>query len=150
VLTLSKNARQILNERYLLKDNKGHIIETPQQLFKRVAQFVASCEQSQKPFFEGQFYKMLSGLYFLPNSPTLMNAGCKKGQLSACFVLPVEDSLKDIFNTLKYAALIHQSGGGTGFNFSKLRPKDDLVSSSSGTSSGPVALLKYTMLPLNM
>ena len=142
MLTLSKNARQILNERYLLKDNKGHIIETPQQLFKRVAQFVASCEQSQKPFFEGQFYKMLSGLYFLPNSPTLMNAGCKKGQLSACFVLPVEDSLKDIFNTLKYAALIHQSGGGTGFNFSKLRPKDDLVSSSSGTSSGPVDFIK--------
>ena len=142
MLTLSNNARQILNERYLLRDDKGHIIETPQQLFKRVAKFVASCEEYQKHFFEVQFYKMLSCLYFLPNSPTLMNAGCKKGQLSACFVLPVEDSLEDIFNTLKYAALIHQSGGGTGFNFSKLRPKDDLVSSSSGTSSGPVAFIK--------
>ena len=142
MLTLSNNARQILNERYLLRDDKGHIIETPQQLFKRVAKFVASCEEYRKHFFEVQFYKMLSGLYFLPNSPTLMNAGCKKGQLSACFVLPVEDSLEDIFNTLKYAALIHQSGGGTGFNFSKLRPKDDLVSSSSGTSSGPVAFIK--------
>lgn len=142
MFTISKNARQILKERYLLKDNIGHIIETPQQLFKRVAQFVASCEESQNHFFEGSFYKMLSGLYFLPNSPTLMNAGFKKGQLSACFVLPVEDSLEDIFNTLKHAALIHQSGGGTGFNFSKLRPKDDLVSSSSGTSSGPVAFIK--------
>ncbi|MFH6769101.1 adenosylcobalamin-dependent ribonucleoside-diphosphate reductase [Gaetbulibacter aquiaggeris] len=142
MLTLSNNARQILNERYLLKDNKGHIIETPQQLFKRVATFVAGCEKRQKDLFEIQFYKMLSGLYFLPNSPTLMNAGCKKGQLSACFVLPVEDSLKGIFNTLKYAALIHQSGGGTGFNFSKLRPKDEIVSSASGSSSGPVAFIK--------
>ena len=142
MLTLSNNARQILNDRYLLKDNKGHIIETPQQLFKRVATFAAGCEKRHKDFFEMQFYKMLSGLYFLPNSPTLMNAGCKKGQLSACFVLPVEDSLKGIFNTLKYAALIHQSGGGTGFNFSKLRPKDDIVSSASGTSSGPVAFIK--------
>jgi ribonucleoside-diphosphate reductase alpha chain len=142
VLTLSNNARQILNERYLLKDNKGHIIETPQLLFKRVARFVSSCEKRQKDLFEIRFYKMLSGLYFLPNSPTLMNAGFKKGQLSACFVLPVEDSLKGIFNTLKYAALIHQSGGGTGFNFSKLRPKDDMVSSASGTSSGPVAFIK--------
>ncbi len=142
MLSLSNNARQILNERYLLKDNKGHVIETPQQLFKRVAKFVASCEEHQKYFYELQFYNILSGFLFLPNSPTLMNAACKQGQLSACFVLPVEDSLKEIFNTLKYAALIHQSGGGTGFNFSKLRPKNDLVSPASGTSSGPVAFIK--------
>ncbi len=142
VTSLSKNALQILKERYLLKDRDGNVIETPQQLFRRVATFVASCEEEQKTVFENRFYKMLSNLLFLPNSPTLMNASCKKGQLSACFALPVEDSLEDIFNTLKQAALIHQSGGGTGFNFSKLRPKNDFVSTTSGTSSGPVAFMK--------
>ncbi|MFH4964024.1 adenosylcobalamin-dependent ribonucleoside-diphosphate reductase [Gaetbulibacter sp. M235] len=138
---LSQNALQILEERYLLKDRDGNINEAPEQLFRRVAIFVASCEK-QREVYEEKFYEILSNLYFLPNSPTLMNAGCHNGQLSACFVLPVEDSLEEIFNTLKHAALIHQSGGGTGFNFSKLRPKNDLVSSSSGTSSGPVAFMK--------
>jgi len=142
VSSLSKNALQILKERYLLKDSDGTIIETPHQLFKRVATFVASCEGEKKEIFEEQFYEILSKLYFLPNSPTLMNAGINKGQLSACFVLPIRDSLEDIFDTLKHTALIHQSGGGTGFNFSKLRPKDDFVSSKSGTSSGPVAFMK--------
>lgn len=136
----SKNAIQILEERYLLKDKKGRLIETPQALLRRVAKFVSSNEE-KKSFYEAQFYELLSSLKFLPNSPTLMNAGCKNGQLSACFVLPIEDSLDSIFTTLKNAALIHQSGGGTGFNFSKLRPKDDLVTSTSGTSSGPVAFM---------
>jgi len=141
VSSLSKNALQILKERYLLKDSDGTIIETPYQLFKRVATFVASCEGKKKDILKEQFYDILSKLYFLPNSPTLMNAGINKGQLSACFVLPIRDNLEDIFDTLKHTALIHQSGGGTGFNFSKLRPKDDFVSSKSGTSSGPVAFM---------
>lgn len=140
--TLTNNAIQILENRYLLKDTKGKLIETPEQLFRRVAHFVSSCESSEKGFWEDQFYNVLSNLEFLPNSPTLMNAGCENGQLSACFVLPIEDSLESIFTTLKNAALIHQSGGGTGFNFSKLRPKNDRVSSNSGTSSGPVAFIK--------
>ncbi|WP_308423683.1 adenosylcobalamin-dependent ribonucleoside-diphosphate reductase [Yeosuana aromativorans] len=142
VTSLSKNALQILKERYLLKDRDGNIIETPQQLFRRVATCVASCEEEQKNVFEEQFYEILNNLLFLPNSPTLMNAGCRNGQLSACFVLPIADSLEAIFSTLKHAALIHQSGGGTGFNFSKLRPKNDFVSTTSGTSSGPVAFMK--------
>lgn len=140
--TLTENAIQILEDRYFLKDKHGHIVEDTIGLFKRVAKSVSLCENEKSEFYEKQFYELLSGLYFLPNSPTLMNAGCKDGQLSACFVLPVEDSLESIFTTLKNTALIHQSGGGTGFNFSKLRPKDDMVSSTSGTSSGPVAFMK--------
>lgn len=140
--TLTKNAIQILEDRYLLKDKKGNLIETPNQMFKRVARFVANCETSNNNFWETQFYNVLSNLEFLPNSPTLMNAGCAEGQLSACFVLPIDDSLESIFATLKNAALIHQSGGGTGFNFSNLRPKDDIVGSNNSTSSGPVAFMK--------
>ncbi|SDI28775.1 adenosylcobalamin-dependent ribonucleoside-diphosphate reductase [Winogradskyella thalassocola] len=138
---LSNNAIQILEERYLLKSKDGCAIETPQALFKRVAKFVSSNEEKNS-FYETQFYKLLSSLKFLPNSPTLMNAGCKNGQLSACFVLPVKDNLESIFTTLKNTVLIHQSGGGTGFNFSKLRPKDDLVTSTNGTSSGPIGFMK--------
>ncbi|HZH69366.1 MAG TPA: adenosylcobalamin-dependent ribonucleoside-diphosphate reductase [Flavobacteriaceae bacterium] len=140
--TLTDNAIQILEDRYLLKNSKGNLIENPEQLFRRVAKFVASCEKQDSIGWQNKFFNMMSDLKFLPNSPTLMNAGCKDGQLSACFVLPIEDSLDSIFTTLKNAALIHQSGGGTGFNFSKLRPKDDIVSSNSGTSSGPVAFMK--------
>lgn len=139
---LTKNAMEILNDRYLLRDTKGIIVETADQLFKRVAKFVASAERDQALTIEKQFLKVMEDLDFLPNSPTLMNAGTPKGQLSACFVLPVDDSLENIFTSLKNAALIHQSGGGTGFNFSKLRPKNDLVTSSRGTSSGPVAFIK--------
>ncbi|SDS17503.1 ribonucleoside-diphosphate reductase class II [Formosa sp. Hel1_31_208] len=138
----SDNAIQILEDRYLLKNKYGVIIETPDELLRRVAAFVASCENDKTTFYESAFYSLLSALKFLPNSPTLMNAGCKNGQLSACFVLPIEDSLDSIFTTLKNAALIHQSGGGTGFNFSKLRPKDDMLSSTKGTTSGPVAFMK--------
>ena len=139
--TLSDNAIQILEDRYLLNDKKGNLIETPEQLFVRVAKHIASCENDPK-IWEAKFHGLMSTLKFLPNSPTLMNAGCKKGQLSACFVLPVHDSIESIFNTLKNTALIHQSGGGTGFNFSILRPKNDLVSTLRGTSSGAVSFIK--------
>ena len=139
---LTKNAMEILNDRYLLRNNKGIIVETADQLFARVAKFVASADKGQTLNLEKQFLKVMQDLDFLPNSPTLMNAGTPNGQLSACFVLPVSDSLENIFTTLKNAALIHQSGGGTGFNFSRLRPKNDIVSSSGGTSSGPIAFIK--------
>lgn len=140
MVVLTHNANQILRERYLLKNKEGKL-ETPEELLERVAKFVSSCEE-KSTFYTTQFYNLLSDLKFLPNSPTLMNAGCKDGQLSACFVLPIEDSLESIFTTLKNAALVHQSGGGTGFNFSNLRPKGDMVSSTCGTSSGPVAFMK--------
>ncbi|HEY9221292.1 MAG TPA: adenosylcobalamin-dependent ribonucleoside-diphosphate reductase [Lutibacter sp.] len=139
---LTKNAKEILNDRYLLRDRNGIVIETPKQLFKRVSKFLASAEINNKSEWEKRFFNLMNKLYFLPNSPTLMNAGTPKGQLSACFVLPVNDSLKSIFTTLKNAALIHQSGGGTGFNFSRLRPKNDKTSSNQGTSSGPIAFMK--------
>jgi len=140
--TFTKNALQILKNRYLLKGNEGKIIETPEQMFQRVAKFIASAEEKDQAIWETRFFDLMFQLDFLPNSPTLMNAGLKKGQLSACFVLPVEDSLEAIFSTIKNAALIHQSGGGTGFNFSKLRPKGDWTTNSGGTSSGPVAFMK--------
>ncbi|MFL1895333.1 adenosylcobalamin-dependent ribonucleoside-diphosphate reductase [Aquimarina sp. 2-A2] len=143
MIQLTNNARQILKERYLLKDDHCQVIEDPQELFWRVAKAIAAAEEViDRVTWEARFYKMLSNFEFLPNSPTLMNAGTNKGQLSACFVLPVRDSLEAIFTTLKNAALIHQSGGGTGFNFSELRQKNDIVSSSGGTSSGPVAFIK--------
>jgi len=140
--TLTNNAIQILRERYLLRNREGNIIETPDELFQSVAAFVASAESKEEDIWQKHFYELMSTLTFLPNSPTLMNASVPKGQLSACFVLPINDSIDDIFTTLKNAALIHQSGGGTGFNFSRLRPENDLVSSSGGTSSGPVAFMK--------
>lgn len=139
---LTKNAKEILNDRYLLKDRKGIIIENPRQLFKRVSKFLASAEINHKSEWEKRFFNLMNNLDFLPNSPTLMSAGTPKGQLSACFALPINDSLKSIFTTLKNAALIHQSGGGTGFNFSRLRPKNDKTSSFQGTSSGPIAFMK--------
>lgn len=142
MLTLTNNAIQILKDRYLLKDEEGKNIETPEQLFKRVAKHIASAEKEDRKHWEQDFYQLMVNKEFLPNSPTLMNAGLPQGQLSACFVLPVEDSLQSIFSTLTNAALIHQSGGGTGYNFSKLRPRDDFISTSGGTSSGPIAFMK--------
>ena len=139
---LTKNAKEILYDRYLLRDRDGKFIETPQQLFKRVSKFLSSAEIDNKREWEKRFFNLMNKFDFLPNSPTLMNAGTPNGQLSACFVLPINDSLKSIFTTLKNAALIHQSGGGTGFNFSRLRPKDDKTSSNQGTSSGPIAFMK--------
>lgn len=139
---LTNNAIQILKDRYLLRDEKGKTIETVEQQFQRVAKFIASAESKENIRWQKRFYKIMSTLTFLPNSPTLINAGLPKGQLSACFVLPIEDNLNSIFTTLKNSALIHQSGGGTGFNFSKLRPKNDLVTSTGGTSSGPISFMK--------
>ncbi|MEO2051445.1 MAG: adenosylcobalamin-dependent ribonucleoside-diphosphate reductase [Allomuricauda sp.] len=136
------NTQQLLNARYLLKDAEGRIVETPNQLFRRVANFIASAESLEQEVWANRFYQIMSDFLFLPNSPTLMNAGLPNGQLSACFVLPVEDSLGSIFTTLKDMALIHQSGGGTGYNFSKLRPHGDLIKTSGGVSSGPLAFIK--------
>ncbi len=141
-MKLSENAKQLLNARYLLKDKEGKIVESPEELFRRVAKYVASAEKEDRNKWENKFYALLANLHFLPNSPTLMNAGLPNGQLSACFVLPVEDSLDSIFTTLKNMAMIHQSGGGTGYNFSRLRPRGDMVSSSGGVSSGPMAFIK--------
>ena len=144
---LTENARIVLEKRYLAKDNKGTIIETPDGLFKRVAKFVASAElaygksSSEVNRLADVFYEMMADLQFLPNTPTLMNAGRPLGQLSACFVLPVEDSMDKIFDAVKNMALIHKSGGGTGFSFSRLRPKDDIVKSTAGISSGPVSFM---------
>ena len=141
-MKLSENAKQLLEARYLLKNTEGKIIESPEELFGRVAKYVASVETKDRKKWENKFYDLLANLHFLPNSPTLMNAGLPNGQFSACFVLPVEDSLDSIFTTLKDMAMIHQSGGGTGYNFSQLRPHGDIVSSSGGVSSGPMAFIK--------
>ncbi len=147
-LKLNVNAIKVLQERYLLKDEKGNIIETPTELFRRVAKAVAAVEKrhgknkKNVKEIEEQFFSMMKNLEFLPNSPTLMNAGTKLGQLSACFVLPIEDSLESIFSTLKHMALIQQSGGGTGFSFSRLRPRWDMVRSTKGVASGAVSFIK--------
>ncbi|WP_250868771.1 vitamin B12-dependent ribonucleotide reductase [Methanococcoides seepicolus] len=144
-LKLSVNAIRVLERRYLLKDEEGNIIETPTGMFKRVAKAVAPVDKrygGDVKKTEEEFYRMMAGLEFLPNTPTLMNAGTDLGQLSACFVLPVEDSLKDIFGALTNMSLVHQSGGGTGFSFSKLRPRGDVVKSTKGVASGPVSFMR--------
>jgi len=144
---LSVNAIRILESRYLLKDPNGNVNETPNQLFSRIAKAIAAVEtkySKKKDASEEvakKFYDMMYTLDFMPNSPTLMNAGTPAGQLSACFVLPVGDSLIDIFDGIKYTAIIHQSGGGTGFSFSRLRPKGCIVKSSMGVSSGPISFM---------
>lgn len=143
-LKLSFNAINILRKRYLLRDEAGKIIESPQQMFERVANYVSQAEKTrdEKEKYGEKFYRLLANLEFLPNSPTLMNAGTTLGQLSACFVLPVPDSIEGIFEALKNMAIIHHSGGGTGFSFSHLRPKGDIVSSTMGIASGPVSFLE--------
>lgn len=143
----SVNALKVLQRRYLRKDIHGNVIETPEQMFGRVAHHIAQAEkqyggEGMAEEMEEAFYRLMTELKFLPNSPTLMNAGTELGQLAACFVLPVEDSMEGIFDSLKNAALIHKSGGGTGFSFSRLRPKDSRVGSTGGVASGPVSFMK--------
>lgn len=142
---ITLNAIVVLEERYLLRDKNGNIIETPAQLFKRVASHVASAEKKYNgdvTKIEKIFYNMMARSEFLPNSPTLFNAGTPKGQLSACFVLPVNDSLESIFTAVKQMALIEQTGGGVGFSFSNLRPKGDIVKSTKGVASGPCSFMR--------
>ncbi len=144
---LSLNAIKVLEARYLLKDNNGDIIETPNQLFDRVSEHIAKADKkrlSPKKLKELQdkYYDLMYYLDFLPNTPTLMNSGTELGQLSACFVLPVGDSISEIFDSIKFTALIHQSGGGTGFSFSRLRPKGSFVKSTKGVASGPISFMR--------
>jgi ribonucleoside-diphosphate reductase alpha chain len=145
-LGLGINAIKVLQRRYLIQNEKGEVTETPSQLFRRVAKAIAKVEKrynqnANVKNVENRFYQMMSRLEFLPNTPTLMNAGTIIGQLSACFVIPVGDSLSEIFEAVKWTAIIHQSGGGTGFNFSHLRPQDDTVKSTGGIASGPVRFM---------
>src|SRR5438034_2444178 len=146
---LSENARLVLERRYLARDDRGQPLETPEQLFARVAHNIAQAEAIYAPDdkdaaarWEVRFLELMTALDFLPNSPTIMNAGRELQQLSACFVLPVPDDVPGIFEAIKQQAIIHKTGGGTGFAFSRIRPKNDIVGSTGGIASGPVSFMK--------
>lgn len=144
---LSRTAKRILEARYLKRDTLGRVVETPKDLFKRVAHHVAKVEGhwsslDEVDYYENEYYQMMHRLEFLPNSPTLMNAGKPKGQLAACFVLPVPDSIEGITKAVQQMMMIHKSGGGTGFSFSSVRPANDAVASTGGVASGPVEFIK--------
>jgi len=147
-MELSENTMVVLEKRYLKKNTNGQVTETPEQLFRRVAENIAKADglygasKSEVKKTEKEFNALMENLEFIPNSPTLMNAGTELQQLAACFVLPIEDSINSIYESIKYTAMIHKSGGGTGFSFSKIRPKGSPVGSTGGVASGPVSFIK--------